>query len=304
MDAPRLSNLLADDSPAATLAEVEEILARISYRFDYGPVRAAFFKTVDLYTGGYPGYLGCNTGYHDLAHTMDTFLAMARLCHGGMILGAGFTEQQIFVGLVSALLHDCGYIQEEGDDQGTGARYTSTHVERGMAFVGSHGKDFGLTSAEIDTVRLMFLYTDLSMPFDSISAPEEWAFHMGELLGAADIFSQVSDRLYLEKLLFLYFEFREGMVGDYQDEVDLLRQTDSFYELMDDRFRDVRERLNQYLLAHFKDRWGLETNFYEVAAIRNRSYLNRILRQPGDPRGNLKRNNIVKQVLSRQEGAV
>jgi len=70
-----------------------------------------------------------------LRHTTDTFLAMARMIHGATLEGETFSERHINLGLIAALLHDSGYIQSESDLQGTGAKYTASHVQRSIDFL-------------------------------------------------------------------------------------------------------------------------------------------------------------------------
>ena len=83
------------DSPPAVLNEVKEILRRISSGIDTVAIDHVFDDVNRLYNGIYPGYRACNTGYHDLRHANDTFLAMARLIHGAVIDGEQLTERQI-----------------------------------------------------------------------------------------------------------------------------------------------------------------------------------------------------------------
>jgi len=116
------------DSPEAVLNEVLVIPRIISPGFDVAPVIPVFMATVDLYEGRYPGYGACNTQYHDPDHITDTFLAMARLIHGAVIKGESFSESEITLGLMAALLHDAGYIQETRDRDGTGSKFTKIHV--------------------------------------------------------------------------------------------------------------------------------------------------------------------------------
>jgi len=42
----------------------------------------AFYDFERLFTGRFPGYKGCDTTYHDLQHTLDMTLAVARLIAG------------------------------------------------------------------------------------------------------------------------------------------------------------------------------------------------------------------------------
>jgi len=71
----QLYSLIPMDSPQDVLDEVIVILGLISPDFDTAPVTSAFNMAVDLYRGKYPGYRACNTEYHDIHHTIDTFFA-------------------------------------------------------------------------------------------------------------------------------------------------------------------------------------------------------------------------------------
>jgi hypothetical protein len=49
---------------------------------DLSPLAQAFDDLDALFAGRFPGYLACDTLYHDLRHTLDMTLAMARLVDG------------------------------------------------------------------------------------------------------------------------------------------------------------------------------------------------------------------------------
>ena len=49
---------------------------------DLAPLWRAFDDMKALFAGRYPGYLACDTLYHDLRHTLDMTLATARLIDG------------------------------------------------------------------------------------------------------------------------------------------------------------------------------------------------------------------------------
>lgn len=292
-----LHNLVRMDSPPDILEEAGIILKMIRPDFDCAPVNTAFNFTVRLFNGDCPGYQACNTDYHDLYHTTDTFLAMARLIHGGALHHEEFTDRQVILGLIAALLHDSGYIQAENDTAGTGAKYTTTHVRRSMDFLADSGAELGLTEDEIATGRAMILCTDLAVAIDDVEFPNPKTALLGKMLGAADILAQTADRLYLEKLLFLFYEFKESMIGDYIDEVDLLRKTIGFYDIIDKRLKPISGTVDLFLTAHLAERWQIQENLYFKAVQNNKKFLVQILAKPGeDPRGSLKRSNIVKRV--------
>ena len=293
----QLYNLIPIDSPQAVLDEVISIHALISPEFDTAPVTSAFNMTVNLYRGKYPGYRSCNTEYHDLNHTVETFLAMARLIHGAVLDGEIFTNSHITLGLITALLHDAGYIQEEHDQEGTGSKYTTTHVQRSMEFLERHGSELGLSYEEINAGRAIILCTDLAVDISSIVFTSVKVELLGKMLGSADLLAQMADRTYLEKLLFLYPEFKEAGVGDYESEVDLLQKTLGFYDFIAQRLKTTLDATDRFMNSHFRSRWEIKENLYRVAIENQRNYLKQILEiQDSDPRDHLRRGGIVAKI--------
>src|SRR5258708_12896884 len=59
----------------------DAVLALFAERYpgsDFAPLAYAFDDFKALFEGNYPGYLACDTLYHDMRHTLDISLAMAR----------------------------------------------------------------------------------------------------------------------------------------------------------------------------------------------------------------------------------
>jgi hypothetical protein len=116
------------------------------------------------------------------------------------------------------------------------------------------------------------------------------------MLGSADLLAQMSDRIYLEKLLFLYREFKEARVGGYQSEVDLLKQTISFHDLMSKRFKNQLIRTDKFITAHFVARWKVNKNLYNEAIQNQQKYLQKVLLIPDiDPLAYLNRDGIAER---------
>ncbi len=293
----QFATLIRMDSPAAVLEEVQVILKRISPDFDTQPVLLACNTTVDLFNGNYPGYRACNTEYHDLRHTTDAFLSMARLVHGAVVDGNNFSDRQIILGLIAALFHDAGYIQEEHDTEGTGAKHTRNHVQRSMDFVKQSGPEHGLTDAEIAAAQTMILCTEFTVDISAVEFRGAEIELLGKMLGTADLLAQTADRTYLEKLLFLYREFKEAGIGDYQSEVDLLKKTIGFYDFIARRIATTLDATDRFMQSHFASRWNINQNLYQQAIEKQRDYLQKILKIPdSDPRDHLKRDGIVNKI--------
>ena len=295
-----LADLVDMDSPQAVLDEVLFIRTLVTPQVDPTPIINAFGFVVSLYRGYWPAERACNTQFHDLRHITDTFLAMARLIHGAILNGHRLSSRHIFMGLVGAILHDTGYIQDIQDDAGTGAKYTAIHVQRSMDFVGRYGQRYGLTEREIPDCQIMIQCTDLDIDINTLEFSNRRVELLAKLLGCADLIAQMADRIYLEKLFYLYREFKEGNVTEYADEMDLLAKTLSFFPLVAQRLKEQLGGCDQLAKAHFKARWNIPQNLYQQAIEKQKRYLEHILAHPDvDPAHFLRRKNIVSRILSK-----
>lgn len=303
MEKTNLYDLIQMDSPEAVMDEVETILSLIPQDINCTPVKSAFRTTVDLYEGRFPGYRACNTMYHDLNHITDTFLAMARLLHGAVIEGESLSNREIVLSLMAALFHDAGYIQENPDIKGTGSKYTIVHVRRSMKFFRIYGEKSGFSEEEIAKCLSMILCTDLAVDIRSITFISRQTELLGKMLGVADLLAQMADRKYLEKLLFLYHEFEEGMVDGYEGEIDLLHKSVGFYDLVNQRIATALGGVNRFILPHLKRHWNIHVDLYQEAIENQKNYLHRILKiQNSDPRDYLRRDQIVAKVRKEYGG--
>lgn len=293
----QLADLVKMESPQAVLDEAITVVACFCADTDPSAIRSAFDQTVSLYQGEWEHIKGCNTDYHDLKHVTDCFLAMVRLFHGAGQIGISFSPPQVHQGLVAALLHDAGYLQNSEDNEGTGAKYTACHVRRSMDFLQQHFAAFGLQESEIHASMAMIHCTDLNCDLASVPFPDKTTEQIGKMLATADILAQMADRTYLEKLLFLFYELDEARIQDYRDDVDLMHQSKDFYIRMADRFERQLSSSNRYMLHHFKARWNINADLYQRAIDNQRGYLTTILTAAGDdPRDRLRRSRIVEAV--------
>jgi hypothetical protein len=293
----QLANLVQMESPQAVLDEATAVVGYFSPRPDPSAIRSAFNLTVSLYEGGWADTKGCNTEYHNLKHVTDCFLAMVRLLHGAVETGLHFSSRQVHQGLVAALLHDTGYLQNSEDSAGTGAKYTVSHVRRSMEFAQRYFAAFGLQESEIHACMAMIHCTDLNCDPAAVPFPDETTARIGKMLAAGDILAQMADRTYLEKLLLLFYELDEARIDDYADELDLLNQSKAFYVRMADRLANQLSSSNRLMVHHFKVRWNIDQDLYQRAIDNQRAYLTEILMEADtDPRDRLRRSRIVEAV--------
>ena len=273
----QLPDIVNMEDPESVFGEVRKIALTVFPQFDCKPLEDIFNDIVRLFHGKYPGYRRCTTEYHDLKHTTDTLLAVARLMHGACVCGESFTREQVNLGLVCALMHDTGYIQTLDDDVGTGAKYTLIHTERSTAFMDNYIADRGLSEEDFKGYPDILRCTGLGSKINRIRFPSRPVELVGRMLVAADLLGQMADRTYLEKLLFLFYEFREGGVMGYGSELQLLKKTIDFYLMTQRRFARELGGLNGYMRCHFKLRWNLDRDLYMEAIERNMSHLRFIL---------------------------
>ena len=293
----QLSTLVDMESPEAVHKEVIHILSLISLPLDREAIHRVFRFIVDLYEGQLQEYKACNTEYHNLRHITDTYLAMARLLHGAQLSGEDFSQREFVLGLSGALMHDAGMIQEVRDSEATGAKYTQDHVKLSMGFVAKHAATIILSEQEIKDLQDIILCTDLMADIPAINFSSPKIKLLGKMLGTADLIAQMADRTYLEKLLFLYHEFREADIGNFKSEIDFLHQTLNFFEISEKRFKETLDNSSRYMVPHFKSRWGINENLYLFSLQNQRKFLEKVLADKNiSVYEELKRDKIVQKV--------
>jgi hypothetical protein len=272
------SELLNISDNQAIFKEVKFTASLINPQFDFQYLDKAFADVEKLFKGYYPGFKRCNTNYHDLWHTMLVLLTMARLIHGAFLSGIKFTDKEVNLGLISALMHDTGYIQTTDDNFGTGAKYTLIHVQRSIMFVQDYYANEKYFQEDLESFRDILVCTGLSKDIKNVTFPSANIEIMAKILGTADLQGQMADRLYLEKLIPLFHEFEEGKVPGFESELDLLRKTTNFYKSAQKRLEKNFSNVKRFMVGHFQDRWNIDSNIYDESIEKNINYLKYILK--------------------------
>lgn len=262
--------------------ETEDLMRTFFPDYEGAVFQTAFDDVERLFAGDYPGYRASNTKYHNFEHTCSVVLAAARLMYGAMVRGETFGEADCLKGLLAALFHDVGLIQDEDDTQGTGAKHTVGHEERSIQFMRCY-LDGVLGEQDIEDIADCIRCTILVMSPTKIAFRTEAMRQMGYFTGTADLLAQLADRYYLEKLLLLFEEFQEAKLPGYGSAFDLVLKTRSFY-------RDVaRKRLDREfrgadrcMLAYSRSWRNVDKDLYHEAIERNLSYLDKILAECND----------------------
>ena len=195
----------------------------------------------DCFVGRHPGYQAIDARYHDLEHTLQGTLCMSRILGGRHQTDSlpRCTRLEFELGLLAILLHDTGYLKRVGDNEGTGAKYTLTHVRRSMDFaahlLGMH--DF--TPYEIKAVQNMISCTGVNVDLASVPFQNDLERTVGFALGTGDLLGQMAAGDYVAKLPVLYEEFAEAQrfnVSQSANRIaftsadDLIRKTPVFWE--------------------------------------------------------------------------
>ena len=293
----KLYDLINMDDPIEVINETKKIISLMYENFDYPLYEKVCNDVIRLFNGEYPGYRRCNTAYHDLNHTMNTLLAMIRLIHGYSIKKGMLSKHKVLIGLFAALFHDTGYIQKSGDKKGTGAKYTKKHVDRSIRFARAYLYQNGATKRDVYDCTSIIKCTQLNRNVDTIKFGSSEAMVIGKILGTADCIGQMADRIYIEKLLFLFKEFNEGNISEFENEFDLLKKTTLFYKFIQNRCEKQLGGMNHYMVHHFKARWGINEDLYQKAIDNNIQYLTKIANDISkNYLSYLKRGNILKKL--------
>jgi hypothetical protein len=165
-----------------------------------------------FFTGRHPDYQAVDLRYHDLEHTMQATLCFGRLLAGRHRAGATprITPRQFELGLAGVVLHDSGYLKLRSDTQGTGAKYTNTHVLRSCAFAATYLPRLGATLAEVQDVLAAISCTGPHTEIGRMEFRDPTERIIGCTIATADYLGQLAAADYPGELEILYEEFQES----------------------------------------------------------------------------------------------
>ncbi len=227
--------------PVAVENEVQAVYLGMFPQGDAKFVPTALVWIKDCFDGRYKDYQASDARYHDLEHTLQGTLCMARLLHGRHLAEAtpAVTQSAYQLGLLAILLHDAGYLKKKGDSGGTGAKYTLTHVTRSVQFAGEFLEEKRVPVKDILSVQNMIRCTGVNVDLSRIPFQNELEQTVGFALGTADLLGQMAAEDYVEKLPTLFSEFDESarfyqgkmaLTESFSSATDLLRKTPDFWK--------------------------------------------------------------------------
>lgn len=276
---------------AAAVSDAVSLLLRARFPTDelQLPFLQRCFAEIDAaFWGNYPGYLRCDTPYHDLRHSLDTALLMARMIDGYQNIhetkATRLTSMEATLAVVLALFHDVGFLRRSDESHLQGAQLMQEHENRSVAFVRLYFAGTPLESYA-DSAELIHATNFACATADVMHGQRVQQAVIAKMLGSADLISQLSDRCYLERCRdYLYQEFAlsgADRVRDadghetviYRDGIDLLSKTLGFYEHL------AKKRLEQDFsgMCHLLDQPFTGVNPYQASIDANMDYLRQLI---------------------------
>ncbi len=268
--------------------EVLSLFSDIYKDQDLSPLTQAYEDMHLLFTGHFPGFYFCDTVYHDLQHSLDMSLALARMIAGyerDTSSSASFGGKRAMIAVICALFHDSGYLRARKDSMhSNGAEYTKTHVTRSAQFLSNYLPSIDLGDVIFITNKMVH-FTGYELSVDRLQLQDRKYQTLGYMLGTADLIAQMADRCYLEKCRDrLYSEFVIGevdrVIGDdgsiqliYDSPEDLLSKTPEFYRHSAlSRLDTIFDSVYNYAGKYFSGK-----NLYMLEVEKNINYLQHIL---------------------------
>lgn len=202
----------ADESPLEGVSELESV-RHVAHRlrFDGRLTDALIDLASELFAGRVWNYQPIDLAYHDLAHTAQASRCYLDLVDGYLrIEGLATAPREFELGLAAILFHDSGFLKARGDDAGTGAKYTHSHVLRSCALAASALPLLGLSRDEIDNVVGMIRCTGLNGRPDKSTFGSDLARLAACMVATADYVGQMAAPDYPAKLPLLWAEFDEA----------------------------------------------------------------------------------------------
>jgi hypothetical protein len=219
-------------------------------------VPQVFGWAIDCFTGKLPDYLPIDARYHDFEHTLQGTLCFSSVLRGRFQAGdQPVISRHVFeLGLLAILLHDTGYLKRRDDPEGTGAKYTLTHVSRSCEFAAALLASKGYESDSVHAVQSMIRCTGVDTNLRAVAFGAEEERIVGFALGTGDLLGQMAAPDYVDKLPILYDEFVESArfngksssTATFTSAEDLMSKTPTFWE------RYVRPKIERDFLGLFR----------------------------------------------------
>jgi hypothetical protein len=243
-----------------------------------------------LFSGEHPGFEACDTAFHDFDHTLEAGLALLELIQAqrrkNVVLR--LTPHQELLAFVATLFHDSGYIKRKGDLAGSGAKFSNTHVGRGVFIAWDLLDGFRLNSTDLRLVQNSILATATTAVPETLGFRSQAERFAAGLVATGDILGQFAAEDYPVRLPGLYLEFREAALYS-----RLQAGGPAAYRTLMDLFSATNDFCRSYIRSVLDDNWGGLYHLLDEPNGRNR-YMEQI-------ETNLQRVQRMSSLLTRSE---
>lgn len=199
-------------STAAVVRALKEAFAEVGGQASFPLLERLVEDVEGMFEGRYAGYQAIDMSYHNFEHTLQATLCLVHILQGRSRTADKpvMTLRDWELGVMAALLHDTGYLKANGDNEGSGAKYTFVHERRSCDFAREYLPRMGVTATEIDDICSAIICTGPRSKISQVAFRSDQGRHFAFVLVTADYLAQMSAPDYVEKLPALYREFQEA----------------------------------------------------------------------------------------------
>jgi hypothetical protein len=228
-----LPHAIDTKNSAAVVKAIKDAFAGIGAESSFPLLDRMFGDVTDMFAGRYAGYQAIDMHYHDFEHTMQATLCIVHILEGRSRTADRpvLTARDWELSVMATLLHDSGYLKENDDKVGSGAKYTFVHERRSCDFCRDYLPRMGVTASEIEDICAAIICTGPKSKISQIAFRSEAGRHFAFMLVTADYLAQMSAPDYVDKLSILYKEFEEAF--DYEGTPPEKRPYHSLREMLE-----------------------------------------------------------------------
>ncbi len=199
-------------SPTEVLAAALAHAERLQPGGDTSLIRAVTTLATDLFEGRHPDYQGIDLLYHSYQHTLLATWCFVDLAEGRRRHGItpALSLREFELGFSAIMLHDSGYLKLRSDTDGTGAKYTLSHILRSCALAASVLPGLGCNWDEINGILGAIRCTGPTSKIGTLTFSTAAERQIGCMIATSDYLGQMADPHYVDKLDDLYREFEEA----------------------------------------------------------------------------------------------
>lgn len=187
---------------------------------------AIFADVAAMFAGRAHDFQPIDTGYHDFGHTLQATSCLVDILVGYQTAAAShpttsgrltpptplapLTPREFDLGVTAAMFHDTGYLRTRSDTEGTGAKYTHSHVLRSCAVAATVLPRHGVNLTELETVLNAIRSTGPTAHIAHLHFPTLTDRFLAAAVATADYLGQMASPSYPDKLTVLFREFEES----------------------------------------------------------------------------------------------